>query len=264
MTLKTFKRYENKYLLNNNQYNSIISVLQEHMEPDEHSVDGGSYSVYNIYYDTDNNDIIRHSLSKPYYKEKLRLRSYKIPSSLSETVCLELKKKIGGIVSKRRTVIPLEDAIRFVSTGEKPAPRGYLDKQVVNEIFHFLSLYNLQPRVFISYDRRAFFGTDDNSLRVTLDKNIKTRRYDLDLQSGDHGESLIGENQYLMEIKVTHSIPMWLARILSEEKIYSISFSKYGMEYKKYSIEGHGVSSEVNYKPNCIPSPMNLKICVNQ
>ncbi len=101
MAIKSFKRYEKKYLLTGEQYEKLIPRLLEYMKMDDHCVNN-SYSIYNIYYDTDDNSVIRHSISKPYYKEKLRLRSYKIPQSPSDKVFLELKKKINKIVNKRR------------------------------------------------------------------------------------------------------------------------------------------------------------------
>jgi len=86
MAIKSFKRYEKKFLLTNQQYDALIPKLLDYMEPDHHCLDGKNYSIYNIYYDTIHSDVIRHSISKPYYKEKLRLRSYKNHRSYSSTV----------------------------------------------------------------------------------------------------------------------------------------------------------------------------------
>jgi len=113
MITKTFKRYENKYRLNERQLKQLLPVLLTQMKPDAYTSKNGSYSIYNLYYDTDNYDIIRHSLSKPYYKEKLRLRSYTIPTSPEDQVFLELKKKIGGVVNKRRATLSLREASRW-------------------------------------------------------------------------------------------------------------------------------------------------------
>ena len=116
MSIKTFKRYEKKFLLTKQQYEALIPRLLDNMEPDPHCLDGKNYSIYNIYYDTVNSDVIRHSISKPYYKEELRLRSYRVPKSPKDKVFLELKKKINGIVNKRRVVLTLEEANLFIET----------------------------------------------------------------------------------------------------------------------------------------------------
>ena len=100
MAIKSFKRYEKKFILTQKQYDALIPRLLEYMNPDEHCKSGKNYSIYNIYYDTDNNDVIRHSIAKPYYKEKLRLRSYTVPNSLDDNVFLELKKKSTVLLIK--------------------------------------------------------------------------------------------------------------------------------------------------------------------
>lgn len=114
MAIKSFKRYEKKYLITQEQYNLLIPKILNYMEFDEHCKNDKYYNIYSIYYDDDNNNVIRHSISKPYYKEKLRLRSYKIISNPEDIVFLELKKKINGIVNKRRIVLTFRETIDFL------------------------------------------------------------------------------------------------------------------------------------------------------
>lgn len=235
--LNTFKRYEKKYLLSPANFNNLMDRLTHYMKPDKFCREGRHYTIYNIYYDTENHDIIRHSLSKPYYKEKLRLRSYTVPENPNDTVFLELKKKIGGVVSKRRAEMTRAEACDFIEKGIAPEKSGYLNEQVIKEIAQFLKRYDIMPKVFISYERMAFFGKDNKDFRVTFDSNIKTRRSNLFLEEGAWGKNLISEDQYLMEIKIPGAIPLWLSETLSENQIYSSSFSKYGAEYKNYCQE---------------------------
>lgn len=234
MALKTFKRYENKYLLGEEQYHAVRALLPQYMRADTYNQDSEFYSIYNIYYDTPQNDIIRNSLSKPYFKEKLRLRSYFIPTSQDDKVYLELKKKIGGIVSKRRAKMTLGQATRFVELGIVPTTKDTLNSQVVDEIAVFLNSHIVAPSTFIGYDRRAFFGLADKEFRLTFDNNIMTRRNNVALEDGAFGTPLLQNAQYLMEVKISGAIPLWLAHVFSKQKIYSTSFSKYGTEYKKY------------------------------
>lgn len=104
-----FKRNEIKYLLTGRQLSSLMPVLQSHMVPDAfaHS------SILNLYYDTPDFRMIRRSLEKPKYKEKLRLRSYGTPESGSQ-VFPEIKKKARGIVYKRRVSMSCEDAMAYL------------------------------------------------------------------------------------------------------------------------------------------------------
>lgn len=234
MAIKSFKRYEKKYLLTKEQYNNLIPRLLEYMNPDEHCKSGKNYSIYNIYYDTENNDVIRHSTANPYYKEKLRLRSYTIPNNPDSKVFLELKKKINGIVNKRRVVLTLKEAYKFLEKGEKPNSSDYINNQVINEIEYYLSKTTALPKVFIGYTRKAFFGMEDKDFRLTFDSKIITRRDNLSLEAGYFGEDILQENQYLMEVKILGAMPIWFTNILSELEIYNTHFSKYGNEYMKY------------------------------
>ena len=105
MAINTFARKEIKFMLDMNQYQNLMKTLQIYMNPDKFCIGGKEYGIYNIYYDTPDDYLIRESLSKPYYKEKIRLRSYYSPATPDSLVFLEIKKKIGGIVTKRRVSI---------------------------------------------------------------------------------------------------------------------------------------------------------------
>ena len=198
MAIKSFKRYEKKFILDKEQYNKLIPKLLEYMTPDKYCKSGKNYNIYNIYYDTEHNDVIRHSISKPFYKEKLRLRSYKIPSNPSDKVFLELKKKINGIVNKRRVLLTLEEAYKFLELGERPCSNDYINTQVLNEIEYYLNNNPVKPTVYIGYTRNAFFAKDDPDFRLTFDPNIISRRNNLSLEFGNSGDD--GLNYGLTDI----------------------------------------------------------------
>ncbi|MBQ3546073.1 MAG: polyphosphate polymerase domain-containing protein [Lachnospiraceae bacterium] len=233
MAIEVFNRVEKKYLIDADTYERFCQAIEPYMNYDKHCVDGAFYSINNIYYDTDTDELIRRSIDKPPYKEKLRLRSYGVPE-LEDKVWLEIKKKFKGIVNKRRTLIRLYRAYDFVEKGIIPKASGYLNEQVVKELKYFIDFYNPKPKLFLKYDRIAMFGKEDSELRITFDTNITTRRYDLRLEAGQHGEKLLEEDMILMEIKTIDSLPLWLTNILTNFEIKSNSFSKYGTEYLKY------------------------------
>lgn len=232
MNLQTFKRYEDKFMMSGDTFRALVERLEEYMQLDSHCVDG-TYRICNIYFDTDNNDVIRLSTSKPYYKEKLRLRSYGTPANESSEVFLELKKKIGGIVNKRRAVMTYSQALDYLS-GSRPELFGYENRQVLSEIDWFFKNNPVKPAAYVSYDRIAMFGREDKSFRLTFDSNIQTRRKSLTLAEGSFGRQLLPPDTYLMEIKISGAIPLEIAHILSDLHLYSRSFSKIGTEYKSY------------------------------
>lgn len=245
MAIEVFNRNECKFLLNDDVYKSLSVKLQEYMDKDDYSKDDNFYTISNIYYDSEDNYLIRNSLMKPTYKEKLRLRAYGVPSE-NDKVYLEIKKKFNGVVNKRRTSIKLKEAYTFLSTSKKPEIQTYMNKQVINEIEYILKLYNVKPKLYLAYDRRAMFGKDNKELRITFDTNIRTRRYDLKLEAGDYGEQLLEKGKWLMEIKAEKNIPIWLAQLLSKYKVYKTNFSKYGKEYEKMLINNKKLKGETN------------------
>lgn len=240
MAIEVFNRFEKKYILDDDQYGRIIEYLSTHMESDKHNKAKDFYTICNLYYDTPSDELIRRSIEKPVYKEKLRLRSYGVPDDETD-VFLEIKKKYKGIVNKRRTKIGLYEAYDFVDSGIQPNGEYNYNSQVLKELTYFLKVYDeLSPKVYIAYDRKAFFGLDDKELRVTFDTNIRTRRSHLRLEYGDEGDRLLENGKWLMEIKTINTMPIWLSDYLNENEIYGVSFSKYGTEYKN-SLEKKGI-----------------------
>ena len=218
-----FKRKEVKYLLTEAQLAALRPALEAHMEPDAfaHS------SIYNLYYDTPDDRLIRRSLEKPAYKEKLRLRSYGVPDEETQ-VFPEIKKKVRGIVYKRRVSMPYGDALRYLSRRQSGG-----DGQIFRELSWLLTAYGgLAPRIFLSYERDSWRGREDAPLRLTLDCEILWRTEALDLRCGAWGEPLLAPGQVLMEVKISNAAPLWLAETLSENRIFPISFSKGGRAFE--------------------------------
>lgn len=223
-----FKRYEFKYMMTRRQRDILLAVMEPYMELDEY----GLTSIRNIYFDTPDFRLIRHSLERPVYKEKLRLRSYG-RAKPSDNVYIELKKKYNAIVYKRRLSLPYVQADACLC-GEAALP----DCQIGNEISYTLDFYeNLEPVVFLSYEREAFFAKDGGDFRVTFDKNIRYRREELNLDSEAWGTPMIGSDQVLLELKTSGGIPQWMAHFLSEQGIFKTAFSKYGAAYQNMIID---------------------------
>lgn len=228
-----FERYEIKYLLDRSQKEAVMSAMASHMEPDSY----GRSTIRSIYYDTETYLLIRRSLERPVYKEKLRVRSYRAAKP-DEKVFIELKKKYQSVVYKRRTGIRQKDAAAYLA-GKIPAPEPC---QITDEIDYFRQYYGtLAPRVFLSSEREAFFekshggegGGENGSggFRVTFDENILWRTTDLSLAAGIYGESVLKPGQTLMELKTAGGIPLWMVEALTAQRLRKTSFSKYGSAY---------------------------------
>lgn len=227
MANEIFNRIEKKYFLNEEQFNNIMILINENMNHDKFY----ESTICNIYFDTDNYELIRTSIEKPIYKEKLRLRSYNVPK-INDEVFFEIKKKYNGVVNKRRITLSLKDYYCFMN-------HNNMNKtQISKEILYMINRYNLKPKVFLAYDRKAYIGKDDKNLRITFDTNIRSRTDDLYLEHGDMGKSLSNDVYYIMEIKSFNGYPKWLVNCLSNNNIFPKTFSKYGNVYKKMMKEG--------------------------
>ena len=201
-----FKRYEMKYMIE-----------------DVH----GKNTHCSLYYDTPDFRLIRRSIEKPVYKEKLRIRSYGVANP-DTIVFVELKKKYNSVVYKRRIGLSEKDATLYLSTGVTK------DKtQITNEIDYALKFYkDLAPAILLSYDREGYYAKDNHEFRITFDRNVLWRDYDLSLTKGIYGTPILQPDQVIMEVKTVDSIPLWLAKLLSDNHIYKTSFSKYGTAYQ--------------------------------
>ena len=221
----TFQRHEIKYLLKEHTYQQLRTRLEGKTAEDQY----GKTTICNIYFDTPDARLVRNSLEKPVYKEKLRLRSYGVPEKCSEAFA-ELKKKYKGVVYKRREKMVLSEAWDYLCRWKRPG----FDTQILHEIDWLLAYYkNLVPAMYISYERIALCGLEDPDLRLTFDSHILWRDSQLELSKGAWGQELLEPGVRLMEIKIAGAMPLWLGELLDELTVYPISFSKYGRAYQE-------------------------------
>ena len=236
--IDTFQRTEIKYRIPKEKIDLFLALMDPYIQLDEY----GLTTICNIYYDTENSDLVIRSLEKPDYKEKLRLRTYGVPDEKSMAF-VELKKKYDGVVYKRRAAIPLRQAEVFLNQGLRAFPRT----QIVRELEYFRDFYHPQPRLFIAYDRKAYYGKKDPALRMTIDRNLRYRKTDLSLRSGDYGTLFSEENDYLLEIKANGALPLPIIKILEQLSLYPSSFSKYGAIYSSMHTQQDLQKGDRNY-----------------
>lgn len=225
-TTMVFKRYELKYLLTEEQYRMLQEAMAAHMQIDEY----GKNTIRNIYFDTPDYLLIRRSLEKPLYKEKLRVRSYGDFTDRS-SVFVEMKKKYEGVVYKRRLTLSQKEAFGFL-VDHTPLEE---ETQIAKELFYFMERYgSLQPAMALHYEREAYYGLEDGDFRMTFDHDIRINTENVSLGNEGVFTPILNPNMVLLEVKTGMGIPAWLLTFFSENKIYKTSFSKYGTAYQKF------------------------------
>lgn len=234
MENKVFDRIEKKYLITKTQKRRILSEIKKHLKKDDYH----KSEVYNLYFDTDNFDLINQSIDWTTFKHKLRARSY----GGYDRVFLEIKTKLRGRDNnpgfKRRVMITRNDFDELVdkkASAVELAMRSIETKndlQIAREVDYFISHFNLLPKIMVMYDRESYKGED--GLRITFDENLMYRDDDLSFNSEKHGKIYFKDNKnIIMELKSHGVIPLWLVSKMSKLKIYPQQFSKIGKSYEK-------------------------------
>ena len=207
---ETCERVEKKYVLGRDKYNCLLKRLDEHIEKDKYF----NSSIRSIYYDNDAYQMINRSMESPDYKEKIRIRAYE---DNPKTVYVEFKRKLDGIVYKRRTKALYPDTLDIYHC-------DFTDMQIGNELKYALKYYgDVKPKVFIGVERKSYL-TVKEKIRITFDDDMVYRFNNLSLERKEDYKKL--GDYVIMEIKASGSYPVWLSEMLSEEKIFPRGFSK--------------------------------------
>lgn len=239
---KVFDRVEKKYLITRDQMNKILGESGKRLKPDNYF----KSEIFNIYFDTENYDLIIKSIENPDFKEKVRARSY----GGYNKVFMEIKTKIkeGGVKigHKRRFLITHKD-YKKLATKEKTALELAAkeietrdDLQIAKEVDYLISLFNLRPKILVYYDRKSYIGK--KGFRITFDENLGFRETNLNFHRGAHDKHYFNnEKNIIMEVKARGAMPLWFAHLLSENKIFPVRFSKIGKIYELIKKEATNV-----------------------
>lgn len=234
-----FERIEKKFRIRPDQYEALLPTLAANTVADAF----GETTVCSVYYDTPDFLLIRRSVERPKFKEKLRLRSYGFPDE-NQPVFVELKRKLNGIGYKRRIRVPLSEAKKLLSGTEIACT----EPQIMREILEFVRRYAPSPRVFLTYRRYALYEKDNPDFRITVDRDLRFRTE----RAGDPDDFnlspvLKDDRTVLLEIKSTGGIPRWLTERMSALGIYQAPFSKVGYCFTEH-IAGKTKFSEIKDK----------------
>jgi hypothetical protein len=179
-----------------------------------------------VYLDTRRAALYREKVEGLRNRFKARVRGYDTirPDS---TVVLELKHKRGDLSWKSRAHGPFAGMVEWLGDTSKPypgVPAGWAGAQ---RFVHQMLRHSLAPVELVVYDREAFVGTHDPTLRVTLDMNLRGRRADSLQDLGLPCHAHVFPKSFIFEVKFDHRFPVWLTPILSELGLRRRALSKY-------------------------------------
>lgn len=231
---KVFNRIEKKYLITNNDKKELLKSIRKNMKKDNYH----KSKVINLYFDTDNYDLIIQSIDQPIFKHKLRARSY----GRYDRVFLEIKTKIRekdmNPGFKRRVMITHSDFDEFIAgkiTMEKLAKRSIEtnnDIQIAREVDYYFKHFKLKPKIMVIYNRESY--KDENGLRITFDEDLKYRTEDLSFNKRKRDKIYFKDERcIILEVKAHGVLPLWLVHEFSRLHIYPQQFSKVGKIYQR-------------------------------
>lgn len=231
-----FKRIETKYVVSKEILEKLIQDLKEYLVEDDYPIS----TISNIYFDTEDFDVLLDDDFGDKRKEKVRMRTYLSQPKVDSQVFLEIKTKDQeGVGRKFRLLSTPITILNFMTKGHLDA--SITDKVVIEKVKKLHQDYKqgIKPRMFIYYDRyslkekKYIEGYNYNKIRITIDQNLVYRDENVNLFSGNQGAPLLDDNTVIMEIKAPGNKPQWLQDILNKYGLIEHKFSKYSCAYHR-------------------------------
>jgi hypothetical protein len=226
-------RYERKYLVPNEQLNDLRKAIQPFVRPDllaPVTLGFPQYTVRSIYFDSPDNGALFEKLEGFKNRKKLRLRGYDQGNDQS-TVFLEIKRKLENRIAKTRVKTDFLSARNLLETANRDAaftPETPAYEDAGRFLYNYIR-YRQTPRNLVVYDREPYHGKFDSGVRITFDKNIRSRLIPaLTELYDDHGLKLVWEKHFILEIKYfTDYMPSWGRSLVEDFKLSHQALSKY-------------------------------------
>ena len=243
------KRLEYKYLVRAEDLSPLRRELAPFLENDRHAEAGGrgEYTVRSIYFDSRRFDYYYEKEAGILDRKKLRVRVYD-QWHKEAMAFLEIKRKYDMQIGKDRAPVPYRHLNPLLTSGKvhryitnsELFPRAV---EEANSFFFHLRRYGLKPTILVSYEREAFFRKFNPSLRITLDKNLRSLPFpDLDNLYSDEGPPAL-PGHFILEIKFRASYPTWLKNILGDFRLDRMALSKYAICLEAHQLPGKASQS---------------------
>jgi len=183
-------------------------------DPNAAGESGDAYPITSLYFDTDQFDVFHRKRS--FGRSKYRVRRY----GESEIAFLERKLKTRGLLTKRRSIVRLDELARLT----KPGPeRGW-----AGHWFHRrLLARSLEARCQISYHRTARVAmTRYGPMRLTLDENLRALPA-AGLGFREQDGTCFLKDQNILELKFRCEMPVLFKYLVEEFALNPQPVSKY-------------------------------------
>lgn len=184
-------------------------------DPNASGESGDAYKITSLYFDTEQFDVFHRKGS--FGRSKYRIRRY----GDSEVAFLERKLKTRGLVTKRRSIVELNELQRLSGAeAERGWPGHWFHQRLAARRFRLICQ--------ISYRRTARVATTGHGpIRLTLDESIRALpTADLVFNDANNGTAL-AENRIILELKYRFDMPVLFKLLVEEFALNPQALSKY-------------------------------------
>lgn len=230
-------RIEYKYLVPNALLARLRSEILPHVVPDlPPGSPSSDYTVRSVYFDTPRLDCYEEKSDGLKMRNKFRVRGYGRDGAKSSVVFLEIKRKCDSFIRKHRAPLAPGDLAAFFASRDidryiTAAKGGTREKEDALRFLYHYGRHGLRPTALVVYDREAFKGRFDSSLRVTFDMNVRGATFPgLESLFGDEGLRAARPGFFIFEVKFfRYALPQWVRSLIARHELPRLALSKYAM-----------------------------------
>ena len=226
------QRFELKYLIDDHTALAIRDFVRSYLEVDEFaaSMPNLSYPVHSLYVDSDDLKLYHSTINGDKNRYKLRIRFYE--NRPNAPVYFEIKRRMNNTISKQRGSVK-RDAVDLLMSGHLPESDHLCsdDPKQLFAIQRFCQLVNelqAKPRTHVAYYREAWLSPNDNSVRVTMDREVRTEPDpSTRLETQMINPTYVFGNKIVLELKFTDKFPDWFKELVRVFNLMQCGAAKY-------------------------------------
>ena len=247
-------RFELKYIIGEPTAHELRHFARNHLMPDPFAdvTRGYSYNIYSVYLDSPGLSLMNQTLEGLKNRFKLRVRFY--DDNPDHPVFFEVKRRVNDAIVKVRAKVRRDAADRLMYAHRSWPDRSDLANPSDDRGFAALSKFctlrdkmEARPQVLVSYSREAWCSPEDDSIRVTFDRQLEGAPYD-----ADKTFRLARDEQWLrppmsgvvLELKFTDRFPNWMRQMVQTFSLQRTSMAKYVTCASEMSVDGQSLIRE--------------------
>jgi len=236
-----YGKQEYKYLVPNTLLDAVRSDMMPFLKRDPYTEENGEYLVRSIYYDTPRLNCYVEKIEGLKVRRKYRVRGYN-SGSKNGLVFLEIKRKYGSYISKNRSPLKKNNLENIFSDPDierniLSLSNNGIEKEDAQRFFYHYYRHGLRPIILVVYDREAYLSKFASTLRITLDKNLRSvASPSLNQLWTNEGMRYAMSRYFIMEVKFHTGLPDWLRAMITKYRLPRMALSKYTIcidSYKK-------------------------------